>query len=314
MGASHLALRQTVTLPALALGLALFAGASNSEAQVLSRLSARLEGGGSLLLSSPQSDLYGFGFAGRLDLGARVAGPAHVRAFGQFMSWPASGVAVQPGGDGPGQAFLLGAGLSIEPQLASRVRLRADLDLGVSLNGAASDARFTWGLGLGAWFGLADVFDLGPIVRLGSIMAAGSEGTDNGGPGSAYFITFGLAIALHGAEEQAAPPPPPDDTLNRTIAAPPETVVTQTQPVAAPVVVTPPPAPPVQVEVPVPTPPPTPVVASPDPPAAPAAAEEEDGGRHGRHGRHGRRGRHGGGGGHGSRHGGGHGGGHRRHH
>lgn len=309
MGASLLTLRPMVALPALALGAALLAGSSRSEAQVLSRLSARLEGSGSLLLSSPQSDLYGFGFAGRLDLGARVAGPAHVRAFGQFMNWPASGTATQPGGDGPGQAFLVGAGLSIEPKLASRVRLRADLDLGVSLNGAASDARFTWGLGLGAWFGLADVFDLGPVVRLGSIMASGSEGTDSGGPGSAYFITFGLGISLHGAEESAAPPPP-DDNLNRTITAPPEPVVTQTQPVAAPVIVTPPPAPPVLVEVPVPAPapPPAPVVATPVTPAAPVVEEDDGGGRHGRHGRHGRRGR----GGHGSRRGGG-GHGHRRH-
>jgi hypothetical protein len=316
MGAPSFARLSSGAMPAIAVGFALLVGASTSEAQAVSRLSGRLEGGGSLLVSSPQSNQYGFGFAGRLELGIRVAGPAHVRAFGQFMNWPSASTSAQPGADGPGQALLLGAGLSIEPQLASRVRLRADLDLGVSLNGAGGDARFTWGLGVGAWFGLADIFDLGPIVRFGSILAAGSEDPSNNGPGSAYFITFGLGIALHGAEEHAAPPPP-DETLNHTFTAPPEPVATTVLPAVAPVVAPTPVAPPVQFEVAPPPPAPTPVVEAPPPPAAPAVAEEEEeGGRHGRHGRHGRRGhggRHGGGGG---RHGGGghHGGGHRRHH
>ncbi len=295
--------RWSSLLAAGAVGASLLASSAASEAQTLSRLSARLEGGGTTLVSSPQSDRFGFGYTGRLDLGFRVAGPAQVHLFGNFLNWSAS-----DGTSGPGQAFLLGGGLSLEPELASKIRLRADIDLGVSLNGSASDARFTWGLGLGAWFGVADVVDLGPIVRIGSVMASASEGTDQGGPGSAYFVTFGLAVAFHGAED-APPPQPVDDGLNRTIAAPPEPVVTPVQPVVAP---TPPPqplAPTVQFMTPPDTPPPlapTPVpTVVPVPVPAPDAVQEDDGGgrhgRHGRRGRHGRGGRHGGGGGHGRR-------------
>ncbi len=307
MGSHVLATRPSSLLPALAAGVALLVGSATSEAQVLSRISGRLEGGGTLLVSTPQSDRFGFGYTGRLDLGVRVGGPVHVHAFGSFLNWPASGN--DPQVTDSGQALLLGGGLGVEPELTSRVRLRAEVDLGVSLNGAASDARFTWGLGVGAWFGLADVFDLGPVVRFGSVLASSDESADQG-PGSAYFVTFGLAIALHGAEERPAPAPP-EPELNRTIAAPPEPVVTPTQTAVAPAAVVAPVVPPAQAVV---TPPEPVVTPEPAPPAAPTtqATEEEPEGR--RHGHHSRRhgGRHGG-----SRHGGGHrsgGHGHRRHH
>ena len=179
-------------VPAVAAGCALLFGSSAADAQVGARLSGRVEGGGTLLVSSPQSDRYGFGYTGRLDFGVRVGGPVHLHAFGQFLNWPASDA--QPGA-GPGQPLLLGGGVGVEPEIVSRVKLRAEVDLGVSVNGASSATRFTWGLGVGAWFGVARVVDLGPIVRVGSVLAAESESAD---PGSAYFLTFGLAGIVWG--------------------------------------------------------------------------------------------------------------------
>lgn len=297
-------------IPAVAAGCALLFGSSAAHAQAGARLSGRLEGGGTLLVSSPQSDRYGFGYTGRLDFGVRVGGPVHLHAFGQFLNWPASDAQA---GAGPGQALLLGGGIGVEPEIVSRVKLRAEVDLGVSVNGASSDARFTWGAGVGAWFGIASVVDLGPIVRVGSVLAAESERAD---PGSAYFLTFGLAVAFHGAAEAPAPVAPEEPELNRTIAAPRETPIAVQETIAvtapsAPVV-----APPAPVVVEQPVTPPAPLATVTETTPEP---EEE-----GRHGRHGRRGRHGGGSRHGgSRHGGGshhggggshHGGSHRRHH
>lgn len=295
-------------------GVGLLAAPSVAEAQVLSRLSARVEGTGSLLVSSPQSDAFGFGFGFRGGVGVRLVGPLHLQVFGAFNQWGA-----KASGALPGRASFVGGSLGVEPRLASIVHLRAEVDLGLSLNGANTDARFTWGLGIGAWFRVASVFDLGPIVRFGGILAAPSESSGNGGPGDAYFINFGLAFSLHGAEEQPAPTPPADTAPLLT--APPETH----EPIPPPAPPPPPPPPPTTTvtqpstgssgggdplgyttTTTTATPPPTPVAT----PAAPV--EEEEGGRHGRHGRHGRRGgRHGGG--HGGRHGGG-GGHHRRHH
>ncbi len=292
-------LRARLALPLLpALCVASMLAPSTASAQTAARFSLRAEGGGSLFISSPQSDAFGLGLSGRVDLGARIAGPLHLRLYGGVQQWSATAQPGQTTEPAVGRAYFAGGGLSVEPWLAPRVALRGELDLGASFNGSDGDTRLTWGVGLGAWFRVASVFDLGPIVRAGAIVASDAEDIANGGRGTAYFLTFGLAISLHGAEAtppapveaviEAAPPPPPPPP------PPPTPVTTVVEPVAQPVAQ---PAPLVQLSTPV---------------TIPATLQEESAPTTGRHGRHGR-GRHGGRHG-GGRRGGGHGGRHGRRH
>jgi len=218
--------------PRLLLALATSAAALtlSTVAAAQGRFSARVELGAALPLTSPQSNDFGLGFAGRGDVGLRVAGPLHLHAYGAYMRWPASSASTQVGNTASAAATLLGGGLSIEPALTSRVRLRLEGDVGVSLNGAGSDTRLTWGGGVGAWFGVGDVVDLGPIVRVGSILSSASEAPSQGGPGAAFFLQFGLAIAFHGADTQPEPEPQP------VVYAPPPTQVFVAPVVQAPLV------------------------------------------------------------------------------
>ncbi|MFO0602807.1 MAG: hypothetical protein U0324_06505 [Polyangiales bacterium] len=260
----------------LALAVAALLAAPAARAQSAGRFSARVEAGASLLVSSPQSRDFGLGFAARGDVGVRVAGPLHLRAFGAYLRWPASS---SQSGDGASAATaLLGGGLSVEPELTRRVRLRFEGDLAVSLNGASSDARLAWGGGVGAWFGLGDRVDLGPMVRVGAIQPAASEDTSNGGPGAAHYLQFAVALAFH----DAAPAPAVVEPAPAFVAAPP--------PAPAPVVVVaPPPAAPL-VTFGAPAASPSGAVVGPSQafvPGAPVPAviqEEEPRGRH--HGRH----------------------------
>lgn len=218
-------------LLALATSSAALATATAAEAQP--RFSARAELGASLLLTSPQSNDFGLGFAGRGDVALRIAGPLHLRAYGAYLRWPASSSATQVGNTASAASTLLGGGLSLEPALTRRIRLRVEGDVGVSLNGASSDTRLTWGGGIGAWFGLGDNVDLGPIVRVGSILSSASEDPSQGGAGSAYFFQFGLAIAFHGSDAQPAPTFEPEP---QPVYAPPPRQVVVAPVVQAPLV------------------------------------------------------------------------------
>jgi len=157
--------------PRLLLALATSAAALtlSTVAAAQGRFSARVELGAALPLTSPQSNDFGLGFAGRGDVGLRVAGPLHLHAYGAYMRWPASSASTQVGNTASAAATLLGGGLSIEPALTSRVRLRLEGDVGVSLNGAGSDTRLTWGGGVGAWFGVGDVVDLDGVPGGGTL-------------------------------------------------------------------------------------------------------------------------------------------------
>jgi hypothetical protein len=278
----------------LALPLAAALASASATADAQPRLSGRLELGASLLVTSPQSNDFGLGFAGRADVGVRLAGPLHLRAYGAYLRWPASSASTQIGNTASAASTIFGGGLSVEPALARRIRLRVEGDIGVSLNGARTDARLTWGGGLGAWFGVGDTVDLGPIVRVGSIQAAASEAPTQGGPGAAYFLQFGLALAFHAADAPPAPEPEPQPVV---YAPPPRPVV------VAPVAQAP------LVTFAAPATSPSAVVVVPQPTAAPAFVpgapiavapyvEEPRGRHHRRHREGGRRGGRRGGGGH----------------
>ena len=175
---------------------------------VSSPLSARVEAGGSVQLSSPQRSLLGVGYVGRLDVGLRLLGPLVVHAFGAAHRWPASDVGAQED-PRPGMSLLFGGGVGVEPRLGSRVRLRVEVELGASLNGSEASTRLYWGGGAGVWIRAADVFDVGPMVRFGSVVASGDEAAGQGGPGSAYFLSFGVAISIHPREQLGEVRPSP---------------------------------------------------------------------------------------------------------
>jgi hypothetical protein len=251
-------------------------------AQSGGRFTARAELGGTLPVSAPQSDAFGLGLAVRGDVGVRVAGPLYLRASASYLRWPASDASQSDARSAA--AALLGGGVSLEPEVTARVRLRVEADLGVAFNGTNGDPRLAWSGGVGAWIGLGDHLDLGPILRLGAIQPATEETLANGGPGAAHVFQFGLAIAFHDAPPVASTEPVPTEPP-----APPAPPVV----VAPPVVTAPPPAAPI-VSIGIPTDG-APAGAVADAPGAAAAAADE--GPRGRHGRRHRRGRHGGGGG-----------------
>lgn len=171
---------------ALLVGASAFAFATASNAQTRSRVSVRAELGASTFISAPQSSDYGFGFAGRGDLSVGLFGPVLLHAFGSYSRWPASASATQSGFGASGASTVFGGGLGLEPRVASRVWLRAEADLGLSLNGQNSDTRLAWNVGVGAWFGVASAFDLGAMVRVGGISAAANESSNVGGHGGRH--------------------------------------------------------------------------------------------------------------------------------
>jgi hypothetical protein len=79
----------------------------------------------------------------------------------------------------------------------------ADANLGLGLNGP--DARFMFDVAAGYGFHLGDALDLGPVLRYGQVVAAGSD------PGSSMFWSIGvMAIYRLGgrvAARSAAPEP-----------------------------------------------------------------------------------------------------------
>lgn len=288
-----MSMKALLTPSAALLALAALAYSPTASAQERARISGRVELGGSLFVSSPQSQDFNFGLAARGDFAVRVAGPFVLHAFGSYNRWGPSSAATQAGYGATGIATVLGGGVGIEPWLTPRVGLRIEADLGASLNGGGTDLRLAWGASVGAWFNVASVFDLGPVVRINSIVASPSEATSQGGPGDALYLTFGVAFALHPPNSSAPEPVAAQPEPAVVVATTPTPVVTQTvvpvaAPVASPVATT-------MVTAPVPVDPQA--VATPGGQATTDDSYLHPVGRHGRHGRHGRGGRRGGGGG-----------------
>lgn len=293
-----MSIKALLTPAAALLAVTALTYAPDASAQERHRISGRVEAGGSLFVSSAQSQDFNFGLAARGDFALRVAGPFVVHAFGSYNRWGPSTTATQAGYGATGIATVLGGGVGIEPWLTPRVGLRIEAELGASLNGGGTDLRLAWGAGVGAWFNVASVFDLGPIVRINSIVSSPSESTSQGGPGDALYLTFGLAFSLHPpntpAPEPAAVAAQPEAAVVVAPAPAPavaQTVVPVAAPVAAPVATT-------VVTAPVPVDPQA--VATPGAQTVTDDSYLRPAGRHGRHGRHGRGGR---GGGHGGRRG-----------
>jgi len=175
-----------------------------AEAQVVSRLALRFEGGVGTMLSTHGREGLGYngpGFQGSARFGFTVAGPLVLQA--SMASWWFPRDASGPS-RATGSVLAPMGGLRIEPRLGSVGRLFIDGNAGLAFTG--NDRRFVFDAGLGFEFAVTRWVAVGPAVRLGMVF---QQATVGGIPQTfpdedAIFWSGGLSLSLRVPEDEVA--------------------------------------------------------------------------------------------------------------
>jgi len=191
---------------ALAAALALVALPREPNAQPLRRVSLHLEGAVGGQLTAPQSERFGLGYGVGGRVAVRIVGPLAVQGGAATWWWP--GVDGGPTGRlttfsaGPRGVFELSRALG---------SVFVDLEAGLGVTGGDGLQRVYLGAGAGWTIPLAAGLVVGPVLRVGDLVASppAGEAYDDNGSGDAPFWSASVVVGWQGARPSTPVPPPP---------------------------------------------------------------------------------------------------------